>query len=95
MIEKRTTWDKIEILPNGIVQVRFVKQLVEDGVVLMSEYHRTSLEPGTDPDRQMEVVNAHLVSMNCAPVQDYEELKRHCSVAHTNEKVASFKDANR
>lgn len=92
MIEKRTVLSRIDIDPqSGIVMARFVKQIVEDGKVLHEEYHRTSIEPGADTDKQMALVNAHLQTMNSAPVQDYALLKAHCALAHTPQVIAAHK----
>ena len=68
MIEKRTAISQIEVTEPGHLQIRFSKQVVEDGKVLMSEYHRTSVECGGDVAAQMKAVNAHLASMGCAEV---------------------------
>lgn len=91
MIEKKTVLDQIEVQPNGIVQARFLKQLVENGNVLSQEYHRTVVEPGVDVAAQMAVVNAHLQAMGCAPCQDYKRLSDHVAVAQTPDVVAAFR----
>ena len=93
MIEKKTILDQIEIRASGIVQVRLLKQIVEDGRVLMQESHRTSIEPGCDVDAQMAIVNLHLQAMGCATVENYQQLKDHVALAHTEEVVAAFKAA--
>ena len=68
MLEKRTVLSQIEVPVGGAIQVRLEKQVVEDGVVLAKEYHRTVIEPGTEPEDQMAAVNEHLKTMGCAPV---------------------------
>lgn len=93
MIEKRTVLNQIEVLPSGIVQVRFAKQLVEDGKVIAHEWHRTAIEPGVDVHAQMRAVNAHLVQIGAVPVAEYADLTAHVSLAHTPEKVAAFRAA--
>ena len=45
-LSKRVILDQIEITASGIIQVRYRKEVVEDGNVLSFEYHRTSLRPG-------------------------------------------------
>ena len=93
MIEKRTILGQIEIKPNGVVQVRLLKQIVENGGVLAQEPHRTIIEPGRDVDDVMAAVNLHLQSMGCATVENYQQLKDHVTLAHTDEVVAAFKAA--
>ena len=92
-IETRTVVDQREVIANGIIQIRFRKELVEDGKVLTSEYHRTSLQPGDDLDRQMNAVNAHLKQMGCAVVDadGIESIRRIVDAEHTPERIAAFK----
>ena len=47
-ITKETSVDQITITENGIILYREATRIVEDGVVLTSTYHRTSLTPGAD-----------------------------------------------
>lgn len=72
MISKQTIVDQIEIRRDGTMQVRFAVQVVEDGNVLSSDWHRTAFDPSTDVDQQMAAVNAHLESMGRAAVEDAE-----------------------
>ena len=44
-LTKETVVDKIEVLENGIVQVRTVTRIKEDGVELSSSFHRHVVEP--------------------------------------------------
>ena len=46
-LTKETIVDKIEIIENGIVQVRTATRVKEDGVELSSSFHRHHLEPST------------------------------------------------
>ena len=46
-LTKETVVDKIEVLENGIVQVRTATRVLEDGVQLSSSFHRHFLEPST------------------------------------------------
>ena len=60
MIEKRTTVDRIEVGAQG-AHVRLRKELVEDGVVVSFEYHRTgAIGSAADFLGVKESVNAHL-----------------------------------
>lgn len=47
-LTKETTIDKIEIVENGVVQVRQVTRILEDGQQLSQSYHRWTLFPGQD-----------------------------------------------
>ena len=46
-LTKVTVVDKIEVIENGVVQVRTVTRIKEDGVELSSSFHRHSLEPSS------------------------------------------------
>ena len=46
-LTKETVVDKIEVLENGVVQVRTATRVLEDGVQLSSSFHRHFLEPST------------------------------------------------
>ena len=52
-LTKEVIVDKIEVLENGIVQVRTATRVLEDGIVLSSSYHRHICAPDhvhTDAD---------------------------------------------
>ena len=57
-ITKETSVDQITIQENGIILYREATRIVEDGVVLTSTYHRTSLTPGSDLSDVPEKVKA-------------------------------------
>ncbi len=48
MITKRVEYGKIEILPNGQIQLRLDTVIEEDGIELLRSYHRSVAEPGAD-----------------------------------------------
>lgn len=48
MIEKITKIDKIEIVENNTVQVRQRTDIVENGTIISSSYHRWTIPPGQD-----------------------------------------------
>lgn len=48
MLTKETKIDKIEIIDNGIVQVRKTTSIYEDGIELSSTYERSSFAPSQD-----------------------------------------------
>lgn len=55
---KRVIVDQVTILPNGVLQVRLQKQVVEDttGEVISFRYHRTECEPFIPWNRQLDMV---------------------------------------
>ena len=57
-LSKEVVIDKIEVVENGIIQVRQVTRIMEDGQQLSSSYHRWSLTPGQDVTDQAANVQA-------------------------------------
>ena len=57
-LTKEQSIDKIEILENGVLQVRQVTRIMEDGKELSSSYHRWSFAPGDDVSDQPANVQA-------------------------------------
>lgn len=47
-LTKEKSIDQITVTENGIVLVREVTRIVEDGIEISKSYHRTSFEPGQD-----------------------------------------------
>jgi hypothetical protein len=47
-LTERSTIDKIEVLENGIIQVRRADIVERDGVEIAKSYHRWTLTPGQD-----------------------------------------------
>ena len=47
-LEKQIVVDRIEVIKNGIVQVRTVTRIVENGAALSSSLHRHIVAPGDD-----------------------------------------------
>jgi len=48
MLEKLTVVDRIEVLENGIVQVRTKTAIMEDGEQISGNFHRHLVAPGDD-----------------------------------------------
>ena len=46
MLEKQTSIDRIEALPNGVVAIRFVNTILEDGVMLTQTLSNKYICPG-------------------------------------------------
>mgnify|MGYP000170611039 FL=1 len=57
-LTKQVVIDKIEVTENGIIQVRQVTRIMEDGQQLSSSYHRWSFAPGSDVTDQPANVQA-------------------------------------
>lgn len=92
---KRTIVDQIEILRDGHVMVRFLKQIIDDdGSLLSSAYHRASIHPGASIDEVMQDVNSSLIEMKMAPVDEAEldMLRAVQPVVQTEEKVQAFRE---
>ena len=57
-LDKQISIDKIEVVENGIIQVRQVTRILEDGVELSASFHRWTLSPGQDVSDQEPRVQA-------------------------------------
>lgn len=57
-LTKEVVIDKVEVLENGVIQLREVTRIIEDGVQLSSSYHRSVLNPGSDISHQPSNVQA-------------------------------------
>lgn len=71
---KRVIIDQIEITRDGTLQIRMAKEVVDDdGKVILSGWHRTSLPPDGDIDQQITVVNESLIRDLGYPAINEEE----------------------
>src|SRR5262245_18761510 len=95
MIEKRTIVDQREVMRDGTIQVRFRKEIIEDGVVISFGYHRVALQPGDDLDNAMASVNNHLQFMKNESVSsdEIDSIRRIVTAEHTVEKISEFQAA--
>lgn len=57
-LTKEIAIDKIEIVENGIVQVRQVTRIMENGNQLSQSFHRWTITPGQDYSDQPDNVKA-------------------------------------
>jgi hypothetical protein len=97
VLEKKTVLDRIEIDADGHVFMRLQKQIVEDGEVLFSEFHRSVIAPGQTPEAQVASVNSHLVQMGFPeiPAADQARLASHTAAEAQKRAVTLSKlDAN-
>lgn len=58
MLEKKIVLDKIEVVEDGIVQLRQATFILENGQELSKTYHRWSIAPGQSYDDQEDKVKA-------------------------------------
>jgi hypothetical protein len=47
-LTKETVVDKIEVVENGVVQVRTATRILEDGTQISGTFHRHTVAPGQD-----------------------------------------------
>ena len=94
---KEVVLSQIEVQPDGTLQVRFDKRVVDGTEVFSHEYHRTVVPPGISVDKQMAAVNAHLAEMSWPPVarEHIERIKRIAKVEHTKEAKAAYAQARK
>ena len=57
-LTKEVVIDKIEVVENGIIQVRQATRIIENGAQLSQSYHRWSFFPGQDVSDQPANVQA-------------------------------------
>jgi hypothetical protein len=57
-LTKEVVIDKIEVVENGVVQVRQATRIIEDGNQLSQSYHRWTIAPGQDYSTQDAKVKA-------------------------------------
>lgn len=57
-LTKEVVIDKIEVVENGVVQVREATRIMEDGNQLSQSYHRWTIAPGQDYSDQDAKVKA-------------------------------------
>ena len=96
MIEKKTVIDQIEITDSGHIGVRFGLLILEDGVEISRNWHRTMIEPGVDPVAVIDLINADITKrpeLKAMPVDTAKVplLKQVCDIVHTPDVVASHK----
>jgi hypothetical protein len=67
-LAKQVVVDKIEVIENGVVQVRTATRIVEDGEVISSSYHRHVVCPGDDYSNEDSRVHAICAATHTAEV---------------------------
>lgn len=88
MLTEETVIDKIEILENGVVQVRTATRVLRDGVEIASTFHRESFCPGQDVSKQDKKIQAH-----CGAAWSEDVIKQYCdALAATEASMAPLID---
>jgi hypothetical protein len=70
MLEKVTSVDLIEVIENGVIQVRTKTAIKEDGVEISSKFHRHVVVPGQDYSAEDAKVQAIAASIHTQEVVD-------------------------
>lgn len=71
-IKKIAAVDRIEVLQNGLVQVRTRTSILEDGVQISATYHRHVIAPGDNYSEEDARVQAI-----CAAVHTHDLIETH------------------
>jgi hypothetical protein len=73
-LEKQITVDLIEVLENGVLQVRTKTSILEDGKAISSQLHRHVVVPGADVSAEDAKVQAISASIHTpAVIAAYQE----------------------
>lgn len=68
MLEKVISVDRIEVIENGLIQVRTKTTIKEDGVEISSKFHRHVVAPGDDYSAEHARVKAICAATHTAAV---------------------------
>jgi hypothetical protein len=72
-LNKQIVTDKIEVLENGVIQVRVATRIDEDGVILSTSFHRHTLAPGDSLTGQdVKVSDIATATWTTAVIDDYK-----------------------
>jgi hypothetical protein len=75
-LTKDTVVDKMEVLENGVIQVRQAKLILEDGQIVSKQFHRYVIAPGQDvSDKDQEVQDLAASIWTQAVIDDYKNPK--------------------
>jgi len=67
-LEKVVKVDLVEVVENGVVQVRTKTAIIEDGKQISSSFHRHLIEPGADFSKEDPKVKAICAAVHTASV---------------------------
>lgn len=82
-----TVLDRVDISDNGVISIRFDKQILVGKEVKHREWHRTAIMPGADIDKAIKAVNTHLAAMDYGPVSERDVLDIKAKVADAQGKM--------
>jgi hypothetical protein len=68
MLEKVISVDLIEVVENGVIQVRTKTAIKEDGIEISSKFHRHVVVPGADYSAEDAKVQAICAAVHTAEV---------------------------
>ena len=93
-----TTVNKIEVLSNGVIQVRLTKTAKSGHEASQENWgmHRGSAEPGADIDEWRTLFNEHFAIMGVTdiPADEWQKVKDHAAIAHTDAVIAAYAAAH-
>ena len=93
MINKKTVLNERTIDSSGVIFIKFCKEIIEDGVVIASENHRCTIEPGMDTEQILNSVNLDIYENNkFPPIQENDKNKIMSTVSteHTDDVIAFY-----
>ena len=76
LLTKTEIVDKIEIIENGIVQVRTATKILENGSAISETYHRHCVVPGQDYSEEKDRVQAICAVIHTKEVIDAYKLSQ-------------------
>ena len=68
MLEKIVSVDLIEVVENGLIQVRTKTAILEDGKTISSQFHRHVVVPGADYSAEDAKVQAICAAVHTAEI---------------------------
>lgn len=94
-MKKRIILDQRTVDSAGIIHLRFKKEIVEGEAVLLSEYHRVAVEPGSDVDYVLKCVARDPATIKYGKLQKdcVDKIKKTVETEHTPDVVEKYKAA--
>src|SRR4051812_38076757 len=90
---RQTVLNQIEVRPDGTLQLRFDKQIVDGDLVTSLGWHRSVLLPGDDLKAHIKLVNESLVANDWGLIEKpaFARIDRIRKIEHTPAAIAAFK----
>ena len=93
-----TTINRIEVLEDGIIQVRITKTAKAGHESKKENWgnHRGAAEPGADIDAMRIIFNEHFAAMGVEDIStdEWKKVKDHAAIAHTDAVIAEYAAAH-